>query len=177
MHVIRQSENRLNDFFNTAAFCAPPTVGNGYGFGDTARGIARGPGQYSADIALMRQFSTNILRENSYFQFRAEAYNALNTPRFSATTAVQGATPITQVGTLNFDQITAVSVAPRLFQLGSNIFFEANQGSLEEEDVKVPHLRDGFCTAHCRGGCSNHRSSAVYQCRFASHHAPAREGD
>jgi hypothetical protein len=118
MHVIRQSENRLNDFFNTAAFCAPPTVGNGYGFGDTARGIARGPGQYSADIALMRQFSTNILRENSYFQFRAEAYNALNTPRFSATTAVQGATPITQVGTLNFDQITADSVAPRLFQLG-----------------------------------------------------------
>jgi Carboxypeptidase regulatory-like domain len=116
-------KHRLNDFFNTAAFCAPPTIGNGYGFGDTARGIARGPGQYNADIALMRQFPTNMLRENSYFQFRAEAYNALNTPQFSATTAVQGATPITQVGTVNFGQITAASVAPRLFQLGLKYIF------------------------------------------------------
>jgi hypothetical protein len=36
----------------------------------------------------MRQFPANRLRENSYFMFRAEAYNALNTPQFSATTVV-----------------------------------------------------------------------------------------
>ncbi|HEY6847167.1 MAG TPA: hypothetical protein VI320_13210 [Terracidiphilus sp.] len=47
----------------------------------------------------------------------------MNTPQFSATTEVQGATPITQVGTLNFGQITAASVAPRLFQLGLKYIF------------------------------------------------------
>jgi hypothetical protein len=115
--------HRLNDFFNADAFSAPPTIGNGYGFGDTARGITTGPGQYNADLALMRQFPANFLRKESYFMFRAEAYNALNTPQFSATTEVQGATPITQVGTLNFGQITAASVAPRLFQLGLKYIF------------------------------------------------------
>jgi hypothetical protein len=55
--------------------------------------------------------------------FRAEAYNALNTPQFSATTEVRGATPITQAGTLNFGKIAAASVAPRLFQLGRKYIY------------------------------------------------------
>jgi hypothetical protein len=125
----------------------------------------------------MRQFPTNILRENSHFQFRAEAYNALNAPRFSATTAVHGATSMTQVGTLNFGQITAASVRPDCSSWASNTFFKTNQGSLEEDDVKAPNLRKSSSTTHCGGGCSNNRNSAIYQCRFANRRASAREGD
>ena len=61
--------------------------------------------------------------EQSHLEFRVEMYNAFNTPRFASTTAVQGATAPTAVGSLNFGQITATSVSPRLIQLGLKYIF------------------------------------------------------
>lgn len=116
-------ESRLTDFFNAGAFCAPNTIGNGFDFGDTSRGIIYGPGQHNTDLALIKEIPVHFLTEQSRFEFRTEFYNAFNSPQFSATTTIQGATPPTQVGSLNFGQITSTSVNPRLIQFGLKYFF------------------------------------------------------
>jgi Carboxypeptidase regulatory-like domain len=116
-------QSRLDDFFNAAAFCAPTPVGNGFGFGDTGRGIVYGPGQHNADLALEKEIPVKGFTEQSHLVFRTEFYNALNTPQFASTTTVQGATPPSQVGSLNFGQITSTSVSPRLIQFGLKYIF------------------------------------------------------
>lgn len=116
-------ESRLDDFFNASAFCAPNTIGNGYDFGDASRGILYGPGQHNFDLAIIKDIPVKAFTEGSHFQFRAEFYNAFNNPQFASTTAVQGATPPTQVGSLNFGQITSTTVEPRLIQLGLKYIF------------------------------------------------------
>jgi hypothetical protein len=116
-------ESRLDHFFNAAAFCAPNTIGNGFDFGNTARGIVTGPGQRNADLALIREAKLKVFKESTRLEFRAEFYNAFNTPQFSATTAIQGATAPTAVGTLNFGQINTTSVSPRIIQLGLKLMF------------------------------------------------------
>ncbi|MGH9466506.1 MAG: carboxypeptidase regulatory-like domain-containing protein [Terriglobales bacterium] len=115
--------SRLTDFFNANAFCAPPAVGNGYGYGNAGRGIVYGPGQHNLDLALMKEVPVPGPGEGSHLQLRVEFYNALNTPQFASTTAVEGATSPSVVGSLNFGQITAMSVEPRLVQLGIKYIF------------------------------------------------------
>jgi hypothetical protein len=116
-------ESRLDHFFNANAFCAPNAIGNGFDFGNTSRGIVLGPGQRNADLALIKETKVKWFTEQSSVEFRAEFYNAFNTPQFSATTTVQGATAPTAVGSLNFGQITATSVSPRIIQLGLKYLF------------------------------------------------------
>ena len=116
-------ESKLNDFFNAGAFCAPSTIGNGFDFGDTGRGIVYGPGQHNVDLAVIKEIPIKGFTEGSHLEFRGEIYNAFNTPQFASTTAVQGATAPTAVGTLNFGQITHTSVSPRLIQLGLKYIF------------------------------------------------------
>ncbi len=116
-------ESRRNDFFNASAFCAPPTIGNGFDFGDTSRGIVYGPGQHNVDLAVVKEIPMRGFTEQTHLEFRVEMYNAFNTPQFASTTAVQGATAPTAVGSLNFGQITATSVSPRLIQLGLKYIF------------------------------------------------------
>ena len=116
------TESRLDNYFNASAFCAPNTIGNGFDFGDSGRGIIYGPGQHNADLALIKDTRLKWL-ETSMVEFRAEFYNALNTPQFSATTAIQGATAPTAVGSLNFGQITTTSVSPRIIQFGLKFMF------------------------------------------------------
>jgi hypothetical protein len=55
----------------------PPGTGT---FGDAGRNILRGPGLYSLDFALMKQWR---LREVSRLQFRVEAFNLFNHPNFN----------------------------------------------------------------------------------------------
>ena len=121
--------SKLNNYFNTNAFCAPQTYVDpsnpssiGYGFGNMGRDAVWGPGQYNADLSIFREFK---LRgpESSRLQLRAELYNALNTPQFQTVSTVQGATAITVVGAANFGHITATSVAPRLIQFGLKYLF------------------------------------------------------
>ena len=116
-------ESRLSNFFNASDFCAPNTIGNGFGFGDTARGIVYGPGQHNTDLAIVKEIPVKFLTEQSRFEFRTEFSNAFNMPQFSATTPVQGATAPTAVGSLNFGQITSTSVNPRLIQFGLKYLF------------------------------------------------------
>ena len=60
-----------NEWFNTAAFVAPPA----YTFGNLGRNTVTGPAMHVADIALSREFR---LLESLHMQIRAEAFNALN---------------------------------------------------------------------------------------------------
>ncbi len=108
-------ESKLNSYFNlTALNCAPVTIGNGYGWGSSGVGIVLGPPESAADLSVGRNFRTPG-PENSNIQFRAEFYNALNHPNFSA--------PTTTVNSTAFGQITSMSVAPRLVQFGLKYVF------------------------------------------------------
>jgi hypothetical protein len=59
------------EWFNPAAFAAPPA----YTLGDVGRNSVYGPPLQSLDLGLVRSFN---LTERAAFQFRAEAFNALN---------------------------------------------------------------------------------------------------
>jgi hypothetical protein len=102
------TEARLNNYFNANSFCAPPTVGNGFDFGNTGRGIVTGPGQANWDIAATKSFHIGGLSETGNIQFRAEFFNAFNTPQF--------ANPGTNTQQATFGKITSSSVTPRLIQ-------------------------------------------------------------
>jgi len=111
--------SRLNDFFNTAAFCAPPTVGDGTGIGTLGKGIVPGPGQNNWDISLARDFKVKRLGENSAFQFRTDFLNAFNHTQFAVPAGVAGVDPSLP----GFGAITATSVSPRLIQFGLKYYF------------------------------------------------------
>lgn len=67
---------RNSPFFDPAAF-APVTAVR---FGNAGRNILRGPGFVNADIGAFRNFA---LSERWKMQFRAEAFNVSNTPKFT----------------------------------------------------------------------------------------------
>lgn len=121
-------------YFNTAAFnisgsCgALPIVPFGDAtatdYGNSAVGIATGPGQFNWDISIVK--NTQIT-ERVRMQFRSDFYNAFNHPQFAPP---QG----TNFGTVGFENvgnfatptgnfITATSVNPRLIQFGVHFFF------------------------------------------------------
>jgi hypothetical protein len=85
-------------FFNAAAFRVPGTTPSNTGapiqlFGDSARRVARGPGSVNFDFSLFKQV---IIRERMSIQFRAEAFNLMNTPTF--TLASSNSPPMTCIG-------------------------------------------------------------------------------
>lgn len=117
------TESRLDNFFNAKAFCAPPTIGNGFGFGSTGRGITVGPGQHNLDMAIIKNTKIPGFTEASSLQFRAEFYNTFNTPQFASITTTQFSTNMTVVGSANFGHITSTAVSPRIIQFGLKYFF------------------------------------------------------
>ncbi|MGH9348345.1 MAG: carboxypeptidase regulatory-like domain-containing protein [Vicinamibacterales bacterium] len=106
---------RLDNFFNRAAFCAPPPLGNGTGFGTLGRGVVRGPDQRNLDLAISKLTRVGGLHPDGMLEFRAELFNALNTPQF--------ANPGLNVAQANFGRISATAVAPRLVQLALKYMF------------------------------------------------------
>ena len=62
--------------------CHPSAIGNGYDWGNSGRNVIFGPSVRNIDMSLMRSFKTKGSDNNSV-QFRAEFYNATNTPQFS----------------------------------------------------------------------------------------------
>ena len=98
---------RVNNYFNTAAFCPVPVVGNGTGYGNIGAGIVRGPDQNNIDLSITKMFK---VAERHSFEFRSEFFNTLN--------HVQYSTPGTAFGTASFGVIGSTSVAARLIQFG-----------------------------------------------------------
>lgn len=103
-------------YFAPGAFCAPPPItgaGNsGTLFGNTAGGIALGPGQNNWDMSLAKLIN---IRESQSVQFRAEFFDAFNHPQFSL--------PSASVNGGSLGVITATSVSPRIIQLALKYSF------------------------------------------------------
>lgn len=101
------SQRSLEQWFDTSAFAlnAPFT------FGNAGRNLLTGPGEVNFDLAVYKTF---ILHEDFRLQFRAEAFNAMNTPQFGV--------PNAQVGNPNFGVIGSAD-RPRNFQLGLKVIF------------------------------------------------------
>jgi hypothetical protein len=95
-------------WFNPAAFAAPPA----YTFGDIGRNSVYGPPLQTLDFSLARTFR---LTEKTSFQFRGEAFNALN--------KVNLGTPNRYVNTPQFGTITMAMTPGREIQLSARLSF------------------------------------------------------
>jgi len=109
-------ESRLNAWFNPNAFTTAPAIGDGTGFGNSGRGILAGPGQRNLDFTLLRAFPVHPLGEAGRLQFRADAFNAFNTPNFGNPGVNRAAAP-------SFGRITGTTVNPRVMQFSMKLSF------------------------------------------------------
>jgi hypothetical protein len=96
------------EWFNPAAFAAPPA----FTYGNAGRNSVYGPPMQTLDFALARAFR---ISERINFQFRAEAFNALN--------KVNLGTPNRYVNTPQFGTITMAMTPGREMQLSARLSF------------------------------------------------------
>jgi hypothetical protein len=106
-------QNRLNGYFNAAAFAPAPTIGDGTGFGNCGVGILRGPGQHNLDLGVARNFP---IGERAKVQFIAEFFNFTNTPSFALPVSDRAAGPA-------FGVISQTIANPRIIQLALKASF------------------------------------------------------
>lgn len=104
----------LEKWFNTAAFAIPAD----YTYGNVSRTLpdVRGPGMCTVDASLFKNFNVT---ESKRFEFRAEAFNLMNTPTFD----IPGLT----VGSATFGVVTATQSTtlahPRNMQFALRFIF------------------------------------------------------
>jgi hypothetical protein len=96
------------EWFNPAAFTTP----SAFTFGNVGRNSLYGPGIQTLDLGLSRTFG---LTEKANFQFRAEAFNALNKTNMG--------TPNRFVNTPQFGTITMAMTPGREIQLSARVSF------------------------------------------------------
>jgi hypothetical protein len=107
-------ERSIDHWFDTNAFVAPGQ----FTFGNSGRNILYGPGTKQIDLSLFKSFR---VAESSRFEFRAEAFNAMNTPQFNnpnASIGFSGAGKITSAGNPSIYQRTS-----RQIQLALKFYF------------------------------------------------------
>jgi Carboxypeptidase regulatory-like domain len=122
--------SKINNYFNTSCFTAPPVVGDdglATGFGNSGNGIVSGPDQRNFDISAIKKIP---FTESRTLEFRAEFFNAFNTPSFSNPSLNAGTVapdPNTGLPSLQFDaafgQISSTTVAPRVIQFALKLYF------------------------------------------------------
>lgn len=115
-------------WFNPNAFVNPPD----YTYGNVPRRMAdlRAPGYENVDLSA---FKTTHINDRVSFEFRIEAYNALNHPNlpapgtgFSAGAAIDPSNPYAEGGrntSTSFGMITTGAITTRSVQLGGKVFF------------------------------------------------------
>ena len=112
-------QSKLNNYFDKACFTTPPVIGaDGIGttFGDSATGLANGPGQANVDLSFSKNDPVSWPREDgSNLQFRAEFFNVFNHPQFSD--------PDNNFSSPTFGLISSTSVNPRVGQLALKLSF------------------------------------------------------
>jgi hypothetical protein len=124
--------NRLNNYFNTACLTAPPVIGSdglATAFGNSGNGIVRGPDQRNFDIAIIKK-TPLFHSEMQNIEFRAEFFNAFNTPSFSNPVTggnIVALNPATFspvfIPNATLGQIQSTSVNPRIIQLALKLNF------------------------------------------------------
>jgi hypothetical protein len=103
----------LGRYFNTAAFVAPPAIGNGTAIGNSPRNFITGPGFWNTDLAALKTFP---IRERTHLELRAELFNLFNHPNF--------ANPGSNASTAStFGIISSTVSAPRIIQVAARIRF------------------------------------------------------
>lgn len=106
--VFGPGTHTADEWFNPAAFSAPAA----FTFGNAGRNSVYGPGMQTMDLALARSFS---ITEKASFQFRVEAFNALNRTNLG--------TPNRFVNEPQFGTITMAMTPGREIQLSARISF------------------------------------------------------
>jgi hypothetical protein len=109
----RIGDGRLDDasvdrWFDTSAFVAPPP--NTYG--DSGRGVLYAPGTQTVDVSLSRTFP---IANRFRVQFRADAFNLLNTPQFGF--------PNANIGSPTAGRITSTIADNRSLQFALKLDF------------------------------------------------------
>lgn len=106
--------NWLTQYFATPSNAVTPAA---FTVGNAPREVstARAPGTATSALSLFKQFGLSKVREGSFLEFRAEAFNALNHPQF--------APPNTVVGSSAFGTVTSQANSPRQVQLGLKLYF------------------------------------------------------
>lgn len=103
-------QERLTRYYDTSVFSQPAA----FTFGNVSPRLPdiRNDGVFNWDISLFKDFG---LTERFKLQFRAEALNAFNTPRFSG--------PNTSVTSSSVGFVTSTANAPRQIQFGLKLLF------------------------------------------------------
>jgi hypothetical protein len=96
-----------SQWFNQAAFRAPAQ----YTFGNMGRNVLRADGRNNVDLSVFRSFP---IHEDLKLEFRAEAFNAFNTPDFAA--------PVANINDPNFGKVTSAR-DPRQMQFALRLVF------------------------------------------------------
>jgi hypothetical protein len=108
----RSHAAEIQQWFNTSVFTLPPS----YSYGNVSRTLpdTRGPSATNVNLSLVRNLRVH---ERAHLEFRAEAFNLMNTPHFWM--------PVTAMSSLQFGQITATQVAqlPRVLQFALKLKF------------------------------------------------------
>ncbi|HZW96667.1 MAG TPA: carboxypeptidase-like regulatory domain-containing protein, partial [Candidatus Eremiobacteraceae bacterium] len=131
--------SRLNGYFNPGCFTVPAIIGaDGIvtAFGNGGLGNVIGPAQQDFDISITKKipFGHN---ETRGVEFRAEFFNAFNTPSFANPTLDAGTVCVVLFGTCPpgtsgnvgfapnpaFGVISTTSVAPRIIQFALKLYF------------------------------------------------------
>ena len=109
-HMSGSAQARINKWFNTACFTAPPA----FTFGNTPRALSdlRGPGIANYDFAV---FKNTSLTERFQLQFRTEVFNLFNRVQFQIPNVTQG---VAQFGVISLQ-----SNNPRLVQFAMRLIY------------------------------------------------------
>jgi hypothetical protein len=111
-----KTSRQPNDWITPTAFAIPTNaqIAAGDFFGNEGVNPVRAPGLVNFDFSAFKTFE---LRENIRLQFRAETFNATNTPYFGS----PGSVGLT-VGTSTFGKVTSAA-DPRVIQFGLKLLF------------------------------------------------------
>lgn len=104
------SNPTVDRYFEASAFAFPAQ----YTFGNSGRNVLTGPGFFSADASLQRNFALPF-NDRSRIEFRAEGFNIFNTPQL--------ANPAVTLGNVNFGTIGSTARSNRQMQLGLRLIF------------------------------------------------------
>jgi hypothetical protein len=113
IHPTGSTKDNLNSYVNNAAWVKAP-VGT---YGNSGRGMFRGPGQWNADMSLFKEFKFS---ERFNMQFRSEFFNILNHANFALGTDTNTRLSLDSP---TFGQSTGTSVNARLIQFALRLSF------------------------------------------------------